>query len=187
LPLASRRRSRGFGQRRRRRSDRTVPVDCAHDLHACLRRRPPGIIDGDFQRAYLVAAWRAIGGKPLDDPEVRQLALALRDGTQPDYESSGAKVWADARTKFGPKAGANAAEVYIGPSRDASAKSGAQLLDLEYDNCVDAGSRTAAATLTARAKAYGNADSNPWVAEWIHGQDAVFSNCSSGSGMPSPA
>jgi len=146
-----------------------------------------GIIDGDFQRAYLVAAWRAIGGKPLDDPDVRQLALALREGTQPDYESSGAKVWADARTKFGPKAGANAAEAYIGPSRDASAKSGAQLLDLEYDNCVDAGSRTAAATLTARANAYGNADSNPWVAEWIHGQDAVFSNCSSGSGMPSPA
>ncbi len=146
-----------------------------------------GIIDGEFQRAYLVAAWRAIGGKPLDDSDVRQLALALKEGTNPDYENSGWKAWTDARTKVGTKVGSNASMSYIGSSRSASTRSGAQLLEREYDNCGDAGTRTAAATLATRAGSYGNADANPWIAEWIRGQEAVFANCSYGNGMPLPA
>ena len=54
-------------------------------------------------------------------------------------------------------------------------------------NCPDAAFKTAALTLTHRAATWGK--QSPWVADWIHGQDAVFANCNlqKTSSPPAPA
>lgn len=44
-----------------------------------------------------------------------------------------------------------------------------------YENCLDDAFRNAAATLTARAGAWGQASAE--VVDWVKGQDAVFANC----------
>lgn len=52
--------------------------------------------------------------------------------------------------------------------------------------CPEAAFRTAALTLTSRAGRWG--DKSPWLADWIAGQDAVFSHCSGKSAaMPAAA
>jgi len=139
-----------------------------------------GIIDGSFQRAYLVAAWRAIGGKPLDAEQARQLSLALRDPDDDgaDNVSYLTQPWAEAKRQFGPAADKGAADnTYIWGARGASIKVGDEIVSIQYDNCNRHGVRNAAATLARRAAAYGNADQNPWIAEWIRGQDLVFRRC----------
>jgi hypothetical protein len=53
-------------------------------------------------------------------------------------------------------------------------------------NCPDAAFRTAALTLKHRVDAWGK--QSPWVADWVHAQDAVFSNCNGEkSGQPAAA
>ncbi len=49
------------------------------------------------------------------------------------------------------------------------------VFDDSYLNCPDAAFITATLTLTKRADAWGK--DSKWLADWIHGQDAVFSNC----------
>jgi hypothetical protein len=52
-------------------------------------------------------------------------------------------------------------------------------------NCNDDAFRKAAETLENRAKVWGK--NSPYLLDWLHAQDVVFSNCSSGSAAPSAA
>jgi hypothetical protein len=55
-------------------------------------------------------------------------------------------------------------------------------LAASYENCQEDAFRTATATLESRAKTWGAHSAE--VAEWIKGQDAVFSNCSASNPAP---
>ena len=63
---------------------------------------------------------------------------------------------------------------------------GAIVFDENYLNCPDGAFINAALTLNKRASSWG--DQSPTLLDWIHGQDAVFSNCSGkNASMPAPA
>ncbi|HEY0795167.1 MAG TPA: hypothetical protein VGD64_05250, partial [Acidisarcina sp.] len=57
--------------------------------------------------------------------------------------------------------------------------------DFDYPNCLDDAFKTATQTLQARATTWG--PRSPELANWLTGQDAVFSNCSGSGTMPTPA
>ena len=147
-----------------------------------------GVIDSSFQRAYLVAAWRAIGGRPLSADEARVLSTSLLedapaspwDPKRPD------NPWAAARLRFGPeghdpKDDGHRATVRI------DLQDGAPPVTVFYDNCPPSATRAAADALADRVKRHGGVDRNPWIAPWILGQDVAFSNCSYGQRAPAPA
>lgn len=57
--------------------------------------------------------------------------------------------------------------------------------DPSYVNCPDPAFQNAVLTLKKRAQTWGA--QSPWLGDWIHGQDVVFSNCAAKSaGTPSP-
>ena len=148
-----------------------------------------GVIDSSFQRAYLVAAWRAIGGKPLSDVQAKQLSLALgEDGSVNVVDRDMVLILDGALKRFGGSA-YDKYDTYIIGQRDSSLVVAMQgyTTNVVYDNCTADGIRTAVATLTQRATAYGDADHDRWVAEWVRGQQAVFRNCSIGKEALAPA
>ena len=53
--------------------------------------------------------------------------------------------------------------------------SGSLVADYSYLNCPDPAFVAATLTLKSRADTWGK--QSPWLADWIHAQDAVFSNC----------
>ena len=156
----------------------TAPTIALHDFAAGHL----GVIDGSFQRAYLVAAWRAIGGKPLDGAQARQLSLALTEKGGVNVADADTRlVWGTALTRFGG-AVMNKYETWLDGHREWSQPIAAgDSSHVVYDNCTADGVRVAVATLTQRATAHGDADHDPWVAEWVRGQQAVFRNCGSGN------
>jgi len=148
-----------------------------------------GVIDSSFHRAYLVAAWRAMGGKPLSDVQAKQLSLALReDGNVNVVDRDLEPIWYGALKRFGGTA-YERTETYIIGERASSLPIAAPgyTTNVVYDNCTAESVRTAVATLTQRATAHGDADHDRWVAEWVRGQQAVFRNCSVGKETLSPA
>ena len=58
------------------------------------------------------------------------------------------------------------------------------VFDPNYLNCPDPAFHNAILTLNKRANLWGR--KSPWLADWIHGQDAVFSNCA-GKSLTAPA
>lgn len=163
----------------------TAPTIALHDFAAGHL----GVIDGSFQRAYLLAAWRAIGGKPLTREQARQLSLALsEDGsvyvTDPDVRP----IWGKVLERFGGAA-TSREDGYFSGQRASTLPLVMQgeTTTVGYDNCTADAVRVAVATLTQRATAYGDADHDPWVAEWIRGQKTVFADCSYESKTLPPA
>jgi hypothetical protein len=147
-----------------------------------------GVIDGSFQRAYLVAAWRAIGGHPLSADEARVLSTSLLEDTpaSPWDPNRPGNPWAEARQRFlpagrDPKDDGHRATVRI------DLQDGAAPVMVFYDNCPPSATRAAADALAERVKRHGGADRNPWIAPWILGQDVAFSNCAYGQRVPAPA
>jgi len=148
-----------------------------------------GVIDSSFQRAYLVAAWRAIGGKPLSEVQAKQLSLALREDSGVNVvDSDMVPIWYGALKRFGGSA-YDKYDAYIMGQRASSLPVAMQgyTTNVVYDNCTVDSVRTAVATLSQRAAAHGDADHDRWVAEWVRGQQAVFRNCSVGNEMLAPA
>lgn len=148
-----------------------------------------GVIDSSFQRAYLVAAWRAIGGMPLSTVQAKQLSLALpEDSGVNGVDRDMVSIWSDALKRFGGSA-YDKYDTYIIGQRNSSLAVAMQgyTANVVYDNCTANGVRTAVATLDQRATAHGDADHDRWVAEWVRGQQAVFRNCSVGKETLAPA
>ena len=131
-----------------------------------------GVVQGSYWRLYQFMAFKAATGKPLT---AQQLAALTPHGWRVgpnagfDYiensETNGTAEWLAKRQKYAallklPE------QVDVGYLDDAG--------DFEsYINCNADAFKQAAATLEARAGAKPDA----WTAQWILGQDAVFSNC----------
>lgn len=137
-----------------------------------------GVPQTAYRTRHMVIAYDYLSGHPLP-PEVQKEAVAvntyLLDPWQADNSDKpldGFSAWIAARANFGPVDG------YIPNTALATDRS---VPGEDYDsfkNCLDDAFATAARTLTARTAAHTIKD--PAVADWVHAQDAVFTNCGDG-------
>lgn len=154
-----------------------------------------GLLQPGFARADLFVAYRYLNGGILDSTEQKgwepTYPLSEQEyGTQspesPPSENgstSDAPIgrWVLARNAF-PDAppGPIGQEGTI----DVHTSQGFHYED-HFLNCSDDAFRNATEILQARAVAWGK--TSPYLLDWIHAQDKVFSNCSGGVAIPSPA
>jgi hypothetical protein len=102
---------------------------------------------------------------PAQIEAAQQAEIAARKSAQPVGH------WLDERGRYLP-APATPAQAPASPTD----YEGNIVLDEGYLNCPDPAFVTATLTLRQRAKTWGS--QSPWLADWMHAQDAVFSNCS---------
>jgi len=139
-----------------------------------------GVLLPTFPRADLVVAFRYLNGGELSaaeqqayqptysyvDPEWQQQWNA----EQKESEHDPLAAWKTARMQYDGPIPAVSAE----RSTQVQLANGATY-DSNYTNCNPNAFETAALTLSARVKTWGAKSGE--LAEWIQGQDAVFSNC----------
>jgi len=168
----------------------TTPDDVAAFAQGRL-----GILQAGYDSSEYAVAFRyLIGGtlsiqeqsaieppSPNPDLETPQQWQAEQAALAAAAESTPPKLWVKARAQYVPATMQKDQQ----PSLPAD-NAGNITIDGDYLNCPDAAFANATRTLKARADAWGN--KSPWLADWIHAQDAVFSNCAGKSAaMPSPA
>lgn len=138
-----------------------------------------GVVLPDYNRSYLVIAYRYFAGRPLAESE-RNDALnywrgALGRSWNPEEDKSKDPLldWLAARRQI---LGAEAAAPAISADQQVPGGYG------NFTNCLDDAFRTAALTLRDRASRFGN--DRPAIQEWVQAQDMVFSDCDHGQGIP---
>lgn len=133
-----------------------------------------GIVENTYWKRYLVPAYRQLSGQPLTAEEQKALITANTrkyeeaPSQEPKLEWAKARAAAGITTKFED----------MNYSRIADER-GWQV----YRNCYDDAFHNAIRTLHARQQSYPTAHLE--LAEWVRGQDAVFSNCDKTGTMPS--
>ncbi len=152
-----------------------------------------GVLLPTYPRADLTVAYRYLNGGQLTIEEQRayhptlSLAEQVREddaadasqaqaaATNPQYaEPPGpADQWLKARARYAPL------QPNLHPVTEYdSIYSSGYFLSANYENCQVDAFRTAITTLSSRAKTWG--PKSVELADWINGQDAVFSNCGDG-------
>ncbi|MFH0785901.1 MAG: hypothetical protein V2B20_28675 [Pseudomonadota bacterium] len=145
-------------------------VPKAELLHAATSH--PGIVQGGYWRIHQFLAYRMLTGHPLTAEQVEKLNIdRWRIAGMSGFVDSGDALgsWLKAREAV-PDAPSVEIKVYF-------AKKWTSVV-----NCRDDAFYHAAATLANRLERGGVV----WAAEWLQGQDAVFSNCS-GESLVLPA
>ncbi len=147
-----------------------------------------GVLLPTYPRLDLAVAYRYLNGGTLSAEEQTVYKPTLSYGedskeinaefdkeiAQPEPPGP-ADLWLKARSRYAPAQ----PEIHEVQQYGTTYRAGFVLAG-EYENCQADASRTAVATLESRAKTWGT--HSPELADWIKGQDAVFSNCgSSGS------
>jgi hypothetical protein len=135
-----------------------------------------GILRPKYHRRYLVMAYRYLTGVPLTKEEAAEF--------DPPVSPTPAATVGRPATPMGNWLAARNRVPGITPIKDISQdKRGQPPNQFEfYQNCLDDAFVNASRTLGERFRRWG--ESSPLVAEWVHGQDAVFENCSGGPAMP---
>jgi len=155
-----------------------------------------GLLQPGFVRADLFVAYRYLTGGTLDGAEQKawsptyplseqvygqpEPSLAGGDGGSATPDTPPAR-WALARKEF-PDAPAEA--IAQDGKMEVRTAQGFQY-ENNFLNCTDDAFRNARETLEARSKLWGK--DSPYLLDWLHGQDAVFNNCSGGKVLPAPA
>ena len=161
-----------------------VPDDVAAFLNGNL-----GVVQGSFIPRFLVLSYRMLSGPPLTTAE--------RSATLQGWQLVG-------NSSYDPNAGAitNPAQAALDGAKAAWIRERAQVAgttdpDIStdravdgnqwqvYSNCLADGFAYAARTLAARTREH--ATEKAALADWVEGQDAVFSNCADNGNMPNPA
>jgi hypothetical protein len=151
-------------------------------LHGPIADRPDfarghlGVLRPHFYRRPLLVAYCYLSGVPLTPPEQAAIFGSAAAPQGPDPAPSprpAVDAWLAARKDAGAPKLEN-----LDTEKDVP---GSQFQS--YTNCLPSALETAAATLRERKAKWG--DGNPLLAEWIHGQDQVFENCSAGPAIPS--
>lgn len=138
------------------------------DLSGQFLKGRIGVIRPSYDRAYLIAAYRILNGKPLTQKESGGLFRSTGTGAAlPDVNTSAA-AWIQVRNRV---LGGNPA-AYLNTYRS---KNGDGSF-LYYPNCLADAFDTAVRTFEKRAAQW-EADS-PNLREWASAQDQVFANCS---------
>jgi hypothetical protein len=150
-----------------------------------------GILQSGFDSNEFAVAYRYLNGGRLSDAELHSyVPLPSTEPTQVDWakltpaeiaaaqeaekqarqNAQPAGQWLLARARYVSASGASASE----PSFPTN-YSGDIVFDQGYLNCPGPAFQNATLTLNKRADTWGK--QSPWLLDWIHAQDAVFSNC----------
>lgn len=139
-----------------------------------------GILQNGYDSNELAVAYRYLNGGSLSSKEIAAYAPAqtpsqdwskmsveqIQAARQAEQDAQPVNQWRTARKQFLPAdpapAGLPDAPEYYSP---------------DSVNCPNAAFQTAVLTVNRRAATWGQ--QSPWLADWIHAQDAVFSNCES--------
>ncbi len=144
------------------------------DLAVAYRYLNGGSLNPEEQKGYqptYSAAEDIYSGDAADDSQAQSTASA--ENTEPPGP---ADLWLKARNGYAP------AQPVIHSVREyGMVYSAGSILAGSYENCQEDGFHVAIATLEKRAQTWGA--HSPELADWIEGQDAVFSNCGSGSSV----
>lgn len=150
-----------------------------------------GVLLSTYPRADLTVAYRYLNGGKLSPTEQKGYVPteSIAEQTELDYTSPGntsvssadyvepigpADAWLKARNRYAP------AQPKLHDIRQfGMVYSAGYILAGTYQNCKKDAFRTATATLESRAKVWGAHSAA--LANWIQGQDAVFSNCGTDS------
>lgn len=153
-----------------------------------------GVLLPTYPRADLAVAYRYLNGGALTPEEqkayepTQSLSEIENVGTTDDAELGGSSTsdasgyaeppgpadqWLKVRNRYAP----SQSEIHLVREFGQAYPAGLFLAG-SYENCQADGFRTAVATIENRAKAWGA--KSPDLADWIKGQDAVFSNCGGG-------
>jgi len=151
-----------------------------------------GVLLPTYPRADLMVAFRYLNGGTLTSAEQAgyEPTYAMSDPEwekQWDADNAASKpggdpvqVWKGLRDRYAGPAPA------VQPQRtDATPEPGGFTAQTSYDNCNVDAFRTATLTLQSRAKTWGEKGGD--LADWIKGQDTVFSNCSAHPPLQLPA
>jgi hypothetical protein len=151
-----------------------------------------GILLPTYPRVDLIVAWRYLNGASLgrDEQEAYQPTLSFgeyeRDNeTEPEPKAPDgsylaepigpADEWLRVRNRHAPVQ----PDIHAVKNYDVTYPAG-YVLAGSYENCQADAFHTAVLTLDSRTKTWGA--KSPELANWITGQDAVFSNCGGSSG-----
>ena len=146
-----------------------------------------GIVLPTYARSYLVVAYRYFSGNPLSADE-QSAALALwndRLSATREMASEPSRVsqpWLDERAKIVKVSAPSEIREFADKSESNDNAPGYYV---QYRNCLADGFATAATTLQDRAAKWG--PDAPELADWVRGQDTVFSNCGGAGSGPERA
>lgn len=162
------------------------------DLHAFAEGKL-GILQKGYDSNEFAVAYRYLSGGTLSAEERAAYApppQPVKDWTnltseqiqaarQAEKAASPVSAWLKARKEALATAGAEDGGAVGLPDPNA-------YYSPEQVNCPNAAFRTAALTVSRRAETWGK--KNAWLTDWIHAQDAVFTNCDGKTaGFPSAA
>jgi hypothetical protein len=136
-----------------------------------------GVLQPTYARSYLVVAYRYLSGVSFEASEQQQLLSlwAHRLDREQDWlknQPDAYQVWLGARYKFATGSKPDPVKKDDNPFPDY--KSSASRYS-EFENCADDAFLTAAKTLEARSKRFGQHSEE--VRSWLDAQDTVFDNC----------
>jgi len=144
-----------------------------------------GILQTGFDSNDLAVAYRYLNGGQLSDRErlayapaqqpVRDWTKATAEQVQAAREAERAaqpvNAWRILRAKYLPQESQASSK----PPLPENYGEWDSIYDPESHRCPDPAFETATLTLNHRAASWGT--QSPWLVNWIHAQDAVFSNC----------
>ena len=166
------------------------------DDHAAFARGQLGIIQSGFDSNEYAVAFRYLNGGKLSGAELKAYAPDSgktasgvdTTGMNPDqiYAAQQAELrarrdaqpatrWLNERAKY-VQAGPSAQQTPAFPTD----YEGKIVFDENYLNCPNPAFENASLTLMKRASTWGK--ESQWLLDWIHGQDAVFMNCTAKAG-----
>ena len=138
-----------------------------------------GVVQAGLSPRFLALAYRILSGPALTADERAMVLQASEPGLNNASLTDQGSGTTDAKSAW--KAARAAIADSAGSVGDSSRKVPGQDWDT-YANCLDDAYDHAARTLTARAREHGNGKAE--LADWVRGQDAVFSNCAANGEMP---
>lgn len=137
-----------------------------------------GVLMPDFNTRLLVTAYRYLSGLTLEPSEIDEIFPGKKNAepARPDDPVDGVDLWLKTRNALVKPAIERVETVH---------SSQVNGVYEAHDNCLQDSFRTAAATLTDRAKQWG--PSSAALRDWLAAQDVVFSNCAEAKDMPAGA
>jgi tetratricopeptide (TPR) repeat protein len=132
-----------------------------------------GIVKPGYYRRHLVVAYRYLSGAPLTPGEAKTLQPreSIQVEAYPGAWTQGSGHWLKARAAVPDVPKLDRIEVFANRIHGT--------MYFAFQNCLDDAFESAVATLSQRIARWGA--NSPLVAEWLRGQDLVFSNCTEGS------
>lgn len=146
-----------------------------------------GVVQPGYFHAELVVAYRYLSGAKLSVAEKDSYTAGMQStGREREFGAGPAVDWLRARYGVGDIPTNNQPQYYMFNQNREFKKAADGGTEVGFElNCTDGAFTSAIATLQQRTAAWGAMNAS--LLEWVHGQDAVFSNCNKAGTMPDAA